>query len=173
MPLLIRRVSTKDSAALARHMSDPAVFGGLLQLPFASEEAWQRRLAEQAPASGPDVFLAAEFDGDIVGFGGLHSVGANVRRRHAMALGISVASTMRRKGVGAALMAALCDYADKWAGVLRIELTVYSDNRVAIALYEKFGFAVEGTFRSYALRDGSYVDAIAMARLHPNPPKIG
>jgi putative acetyltransferase len=69
-------------------------------------------------------------------------------------------------------MAALCDYADRWAGVLRIELTVYADNDVAIRLYRKFGFEVEGTSRSYALRDGVFVDALAMARLHPKPPAL-
>lgn len=29
----------------------------------------------------------------------------------------------------------------------------------------KFGFTVEGTFKAYALRDGGYVDALAMARV--------
>jgi putative acetyltransferase len=74
--------------------------------------------------------------------------------------------------VGSALMAAMCEYADRWVGVLRLELTVYTDNAAAIALYRKFGFQVEGTLRGYALRDGRYVDALAMARLHPSPPRI-
>jgi putative acetyltransferase len=87
-------------------------------------------------------------------------------------LGISVAPEAQRRGVGTALMAAMCDYADRWAGVLRLELTVYADNVPAIALYRKFGFAVEGTHRAYAIRDGKYVDALCMARLHPNPPTL-
>ena len=44
---------------------------------------------------------------------------------------------------------------------------VYADNERAIALYRKFGFEAEGTHRAYALRDGRYVDALAMARLRP------
>jgi len=36
---------------------------------------------------------------------------------------------------------------------------------MAIALYEKFGFEVEGTHRRYAFRNGEYVDAYSMARL--------
>ena len=69
-------------------------------------------------------------------------------------------------------MQALCDYADRWAQVLRIELTVFVDNERAITLYRKFGFRLEGTHRGYALRDGAYADVHAMARLHPQPPAI-
>jgi putative acetyltransferase len=74
--------------------------------------------------------------------------------------------------VGSALMAAMCDYADNWAGVLRLELNVYVDNEPAIALYRKFGFEIEGTNRAFAMRDGCYVDSLVMARLHPNPPTL-
>jgi putative acetyltransferase len=44
---------------------------------------------------------------------------------------------------------------------------VYADNVAALQLYRKFGFAIEGTCRAYAFRDGSFVDAYMMARLHP------
>ena len=44
------------------------------------------------------------------------------------------------------------------------------DVRAAIGLYRKFGFETEGRHRGFALRDGRYVDAFAMARLHPDPP---
>jgi putative acetyltransferase len=86
-------------------------------------------------------------------------------------LGIAVAGHAQRQGVGRALMQALLDYADRWATVLRVELSVFTDNERAIGLYRRFGFEVEGTYRAYALRDGVYVDALAMARLHPNPPR--
>ena len=48
-----------------------------------------------------------------------------------------------------------------------LELHVYTDNAAGIRLYEKFGFAIEGTAREFALRDGTYIDAYAMARLRP------
>ena len=64
-------------------------------------------------------------------------------------------------------MAALTEQADRWLGLRRIELTVWTDNAAAIALYERFGFEREGLHRAFALRDGEYVDALAMARLRP------
>ncbi|HEX4946421.1 MAG TPA: GNAT family N-acetyltransferase, partial [Blastocatellia bacterium] len=48
---------------------------------------------------------------------------------------------------------------------LRMELTVYTDNAAAIALYQKFGFEIEGTQRKAAFRDGVFVDTFLMARV--------
>ena len=172
MTITIRRASPRDAAAYARLMNDPAVFGGLLQMPYTDEEIWRTRLVESCAPGKTDLPLAAELNGEVVGSAGLHPVGPALRRRHVLTLGISVARDAQRQGVGTALMAAMCDYADRWIGALRIELTVYTDNDAALALYRKFGFAIEGTHRGYAMRDGQYVDAFAMARFHPNPPRI-
>ena len=95
-----------------------------------------------------------------------------MRRRHVATIGIAVAPEAQGQGVGTALMQAMCDYADRWLGLLRLELTVYVDNAPAIALYRKFGFEIEGRFRGYAMRDGELVDAFSMARIHPAPPTI-
>lgn len=172
MTITVRRASPKDAAAIARIMADPAIFAGLMQMPLPSEELWAARLAELCQPERQDVMLVAELHGEVVGSAGLHPTGPALRRRHVMHFGISVAREVQRRGVGSALMAAICDYADQWAGVLRLELTVYADNEAAIALYRKFGFEVEGTHRAYALRAGRYVDALAMARLHPHPPTL-
>jgi putative acetyltransferase len=172
MSIGIRRASTRDAAALARIMGDPSVYPGLMQLPYTDEDIWRARLADNAVPGKTDLPLVAELNGDVVGSAGLHPVGPALRRRHAMTLGISVLPQAQRQGVGSALMAAMCDYADRWVGALRLELTVYCDNAAAIGLYRKFGFEIDGTFKGYAMRDGRYVDAHSMARFHPDPPRI-
>jgi len=170
--MTIRRASPKDAAAYARMMGDPAVYPGLMQMPYASEERWAKMLGEMVEPGKPDLNLVAERDGEVIASAGLHPAGASMRRRHVMTLGMSVAKQAQGQGVGSALMAALCDYADRWIGALRLELCVYTDNAPALALYRKFGFEIEGRFRGYAMRDGAYVDAYSMARLHPAPPGI-
>ena len=172
MKLTIRRAAVKDAVAYARIMGDPSVYPQLMQLPFSDEEAWRARLAESMQPGKTDLLLVAERDGEVLGSAGLHPVGPALRRRHVMMLGISVARHAQGQGIGTALMQAMCDYADGWAQVLRLELTVFTDNAAAIALYRKFGFQLEGTHRAYAMRDGAYADAHAMARLHPRPPHL-
>jgi putative acetyltransferase len=174
MTITVRRTLTTDAAAIARIVGDPAVYPGLMQLPHTSEEIWAARLAEACKPGKADLLLVAELNGEVVGSSGLHPVGESLRRRHAMMLGISVAPAAQRRGVGHALMTAMCDWADNWAGVLRLELQVYIDNAAALALYRRHGFEIEGTHRGYAMRDGRYVDSCSMARWHPKPPgKVG
>ncbi len=166
---LVRRARAADAPDIARMMANPAVYANLMQLPLASESHWRKRMEAQDDPERPDLHLVAEWDGAVVGSAGLHPV-PRLRRRHAAMLGISVAPEAQGQGVGAALMQTLCDYADGWAQILRIELTVFADNARAIALYQRFGFRHEGTHRAYALRDGLYEDVQSMARLHPHPP---
>jgi RimJ/RimL family protein N-acetyltransferase len=82
--------------------------------------------------------------------------------RHVADLGLMVAATHRRRGIGRALLEQAVAWARE-AGVTKLELHVFPWNEAAIALYERFGFEREGLRRRHYRRDGEYVDAILMA----------
>ena len=88
--------------------------------------------------------------------------------RHSMAhsgvLGIGIVDGFRSQGLGAALMRAALLRARK-VGLTRVELTVREDNRRAMGLYKKAGFAIEGRKRKAVLVDGKYYDLWTMAVL--------
>ncbi len=170
-PITVRRARPADAADFARMMASPEVYANLMQLPMPTEETWRKRLEGQTDPDRDPLHVVAVLDGQVVGSAGLHPV-ARVRRQHAANLGISVDMKTQGRGVGTALMQTLCNYADSWAQILRIELTVFTDNTRAIALYQRFGFRLEGTHVGYALRDGVFVDTHSMARLHPHPPRL-
>jgi putative acetyltransferase len=170
--IVVRRPRPDDAAAIAATMGDPDVLSGLLQLPYPTEATWRKRIEEMPTGhTSAELFLVAERGGVVVGNAGVVPM-QPVRRRHAAHVGMAVAREAQGQGVGGALMAALVDWADNWAQLLRLELTVYTDNAPAIALYRRFGFEHEGTMRAFALRNGEYVDTFCMARLHPNPPRL-
>ncbi len=172
--LRIRHARPDDYEAFAATMSTPRAYSGTLQLPYASPEVWRERLAKTEPGG---VVLVAEARGasdapfEVVANLGLHP-NASLRRRHAVMLGMSVRDDWQGRGLGSALMTAALDRADNWMNVLRVELTVFVDNPRAFALYQRFGFEVEGRLRAYALRNGAYADVYTMARLHPAPPVL-
>lgn len=83
--------------------------------------------------------------------------------RHVADLGLMVARSHRRQGVGRALMEA----AERWAeqaGVRKLELHVFPHNEAAIGLYESLGYRREGLRRGHLRRGDELVDAILMAK---------
>ena len=83
--------------------------------------------------------------------------------RHSGVLGMGVAASHRRRGVGSALLGTTLEAAAA-KGLWRIELVVRADNAAAIALYERHGFELEGRLRDYLVVDGRAHDALQMAR---------
>lgn len=162
MTITIRAAEPDDYDAIRDTMLQPRAQSETLQVPYTSREVFRKRAAEFLPT---DQILVAEVDGKIVGNAALFGNPRHVRRRHAASLGITVHDDWHRQGVGSALMQAAIDLADRWLQVTRIELTVFTDNAGAIALYRKFGFEIEGTHKNFAFRNGKYVDVYAMARL--------
>lgn len=164
MDITVRRAEPGDFEGFCRIYSDESAQSGTLQLPMPTREHWRKRLSETP--EGHYIFVACAGD-EIVGNAGLHPTAPTPRRAHALILGIAVPGPWQGQGVGKALMGTLVDFTDRWLPVTRLELTVFTDNARAIALYRSFGFEVEGTHRQYALRDGRLADVLAMARLKP------
>lgn len=164
MSLHIRHATPADFEAIHRIHSTPRATAGSLQLPYSSPETWRKRLAEPEPGL---VLLLACHESEPVGVLGLHTFATQPRRRHCAWLGMVVRDDWQGKGVGTELMKVALDLADNWLNYERLDLTVFTDNEPALRLYRKFGFEIEGTHRRYAFRNGQYVDAHTMARLHP------
>ncbi|MGH2995779.1 MAG: GNAT family N-acetyltransferase [Gaiellaceae bacterium] len=83
--------------------------------------------------------------------------------RHVADLGLMVAQSHRRRGIGRALMQAAEEWARE-AGVRKLELHVFPHNAAAIALYESLGYEREGLRRGHYRRPDGYTDAILMAK---------
>ena len=158
--MIIRPIKIEDAEDVHRMRVMPGVMENILGM--ASErvsdtEAFIRSLSPN------DHVLVAEADGTIVGIAALH-VSARTRERHTAGIGLNVHAAHQRKGIGKALMEAILDIADNWLKLKRVELSVFTDNEPAIALYKKMGFVTEGTKKYSAVRNGIHADEYLMAR---------
>ncbi|NML42358.1 GNAT family N-acetyltransferase [Ramlibacter sp. G-1-2-2] len=167
--ITIRSMEPEDALAVSALLGSVGAFEGTLQMPDIPVASRVETLQRNEPGSCRLVALAG---GEIVGMAGLHVLQPTLRRSHVRLLGIAIAAPWQGRGIGQQLIERLLAWADNWAHVLRVELTVHVDNERAIALYRRLGFVEEGRHRGYALKHGRYVDALTMARLHPAPPRI-
>jgi putative acetyltransferase len=159
-PTLIRGTRPGDAEQIAALLNLPGFRRNTLRMPFHTPEqvrGWMER-------STPDTTAIVACRGDtIVGAADLRRFSG--RRVHAGEIGLGVHDDYARRGVGSALLSALIDAGERWLGLTRLELAVYTDNAPALALYRKYGFVVEGTYQAYAFRDGTFADAHCMARV--------
>lgn len=159
--IVVRHVEPQDARALQQLYAQESTFNNTLQLPWPSLQMWQERIASPRPGQHS---LVACIDNQVVGNLTLE-VNPSARRRHSATFGMGVDANLRGKGIAQTLMRAMIELCDNWLNVERIELTVFTDNEPALAVYGKFGFVIEGTAHRYALRAGKMVDVYYMARL--------
>lgn len=161
----VRRAHPADASALVELAESVGREDGRWILgtgPWRSvgDERRYLRTIERHPDAA--VFVA-EDEGRIVGRLSL-SRDPHPASRHVADLGLMVAESHRRQGVGTMLL----EQAVAWArssAIVKLELHVFPWNEPALGLYESFGFVREGYRREHYERGGELVDAILMAYL--------
>jgi L-phenylalanine/L-methionine N-acetyltransferase len=164
----IRALEPTDAADLHAILQSPEGMLETGRIPTTTMQWVEEKLLR---TSAERHMIGAEIDGRVVGFAGLEMM-ANPKMRHAATYWTAVRDDFRGRGIGGALLDAVLDLADKWLGLVRIELHVNETNERGLALYRKKGFVEEGRLRSAIMRDGKLVDTIVMGRVVA-PPAIG
>lgn len=115
--------------------------------------------------------MIAQGHPQFVALSGAEVVGwCDVRRHarpiyaHAGILGMGLLPPFRGQGIGTRLIRTTL-VAAQAAGLSRVELSAREGNLIAIELYKKVGFAVEGMSRNAIRIDGVYENLIQMAVL--------
>lgn len=168
MNIVIRPVFSSDAADMSRLRRTAGVFENTLGMPTVRVEETEKVLAGLGLS---DHLLAAVVDGVFAGYAGLH-VDSQPRRNHCGSVGILVDVPYQGMGVGRQLLETLLEVADNWVMLTRVELTVFTDNDRAIALYRKLGFVEEGLKRFAVKRAGKYADEYIMARYRNLPAQL-
>lgn len=159
----VRAIDAADAADIADIYAHESVIANTGQVPLRGGQFWMNFWKSKDPAA---VELVCEVDGRAVGHLGI-LMNASPRRKHVATFGIAVHPDFQGRGVGSALVAEMLRLADNWLNLVRVELTVASDNVRAMALYRKHGFVVEGEALYDNFRAGEFTHSTSMARINP------
>jgi RimJ/RimL family protein N-acetyltransferase len=161
--MIIRRAEPSDAEGLTRLGeavgSEPE--GWLVTTNGWREVSDERRYLRAIRRYPNAAVFVAEDEGRIVGRLSI-ARDQHPASRHVADLGLMVAMSHRRRGIGTKLLEAAVDWA-RHSEVRKLELHVFPHNEPAIKLYEEFGFVQEGYRRGHYRRGNEYVDAILMA----------
>ena len=106
-----------------------------------------------------ELMLIATIDGKHIGNCSLMEIAPYRRYSHRCEVAIALYQKYCGCGIGKIMMQTVLDVA-KDLGYEQAELEVISDNKTAIALYEKLGFQKYGCFpKNMKSADGTYADA--------------
>jgi len=135
-------------------MSEKALRWSMAPYTMESIERWINNLPNLIP-------LVAEQKARVVGYAVIFKF-PHQRRKGIGDLAIYLHQNFHNVGLGTAMTERLLKLATK-EKMHRIALTVIKENKIALTLYEKFGFQVEGTSKdAFYGPDGKYHDIINM-----------
>lgn len=113
-------------------------------------------------ATDNQMIFVAEKAGQLIGFlwagGGLYR-----HTHHRVHILLGVVQACQRQGLGTRLLKT-CECWGRAHHVQRLELSVMTHNFVALALYQKMGFRIEGTAPYALCIDGKYIDLHYMSK---------
>lgn len=109
-------------------------------------------------------WLAADFGGEIVGYGYCAPYRARSAYRFALEDSVYVRPGSEGKGVGSALLGELIERCEALGYRQIVAVIGHSANAPSINLHASFGFLRVGTLRSTGFKFGRWVDSVLMQR---------
>jgi L-amino acid N-acyltransferase YncA len=111
----------------------------------------------------PDLRIVAEVDGTVAGWAALSPVSSRCVYAGVAELSVYIASAMRGKGVGKALLAAVIAGSEA-KGIWTLQSGIFPENMASLALHQKFGFRILGTRERIGKMDGRWRDVALLER---------
>jgi putative acetyltransferase len=160
--VMLRFLTEDDKEKLFRmfsSMSEKALEWSMAPYTMENIQRWTSNLPSL-------IALVAEHQDKIVGWGSIYK-SSHPRWKGLGDLGIYLHQDFHNVGLGTAMTERLLQLA-KDEKMHRIELTVVGENKIALRLYEKFGFKAEGVSKdAFYGQDGKYHDIINMGLILP------
>lgn len=164
---LSTRLATSDDAAAIAAIYNEGIADRIAT--FETEPRTAAQIAAQIRDKGnrfPTV--VAEHDGRIVAWAGAGPYRPRPAYAGVAEHSVYVARSARGKGAGRAVLEALCRaYAER--GFWKLVSRIFPENAASLALHERCGFRVVGTYNRHGKLEGEWRDCVIVERLLEEP----
>ncbi|HQS02503.1 MAG: UDP-4-amino-4,6-dideoxy-N-acetyl-beta-L-altrosamine N-acetyltransferase [Halothiobacillus sp. 24-54-40] len=156
----LRRIEDSELALMLSWRNAPSVRLNMYtrhEISMDEHLAWWERLRNQSDQN----YLMYEKAGKPLGIVAFNNI--DLDNRHAF--WAFYASPDAPRGVGSFMELLALDYAFDQLNLHKLSCEVFAFNTGVIKLHQKFGFTVEGVFRSHHLVDGAFVEVYRLGVL--------
>lgn len=165
--ITIREAKKTDALSLIKYLNTVAGETDFLTFgagDFKNTIKEEEQIIDEHKKTKNKIFIVAELNKEIIG---ILNLGANnkPRTKHIGRFGVSVLKKHWGKEIGKNLIATMLEWSKKSGVIRKINLNVQTNNKSAIALYEKFGFEIEGILRRDSFVNGKFFDAYMMGKI--------
>ena len=165
---VVRRLELQDLEARVEWFNSPSVYRYMsIEVPMslADTELWFANSRQNPQRRDFVVLLRDDGQESPVAMCGLTSIDSRSRNAE---LYIMADPERQGRGYGTIAVTWLCNYGFCELGLYRIYLTVLAHNARARRLYERLGFALEGTLRHHVYCGGAYCDRLLFGSCAPS-----
>ncbi|GEK34340.1 GNAT family N-acetyltransferase [Kurthia sibirica] len=134
---------------------------GANEYPLSVEQQRQEMAATAFDCQ--QLMILAKDEDRIVGIGTM-STSSKAKSRHVTELGIVVSKNYQNQKIGRNIMEKMIAWAESNQIIEKIQLDTRADNILAVSLYMKLGFVVEGILKNTTLFEGKYYDLYVMGK---------
>jgi RimJ/RimL family protein N-acetyltransferase len=158
----VRSWRASDLESLVRHANNRNVWINLRdRFPHPYTYADGRRFIREARKLTPETFFAIAVDGDAVG--GIGFVLQGDVERVSAEVGYWLGEAFWGRGIVTEALVAVTRYAIERHQLTRLFAVPFAYNTASCRVLEKAGYALEGTLRRSAIKDGAIVDQFQYA----------
>lgn len=162
----VRRATLRDVEQVAKNTQVVADEGRYIWTEEVTEDSKEflRKLIKDKGCLLAVAEVGSGRERRVVGSITMTRYGQRIKKsQHVRVLGMLIIPGYRERGIGSQLMEFALAWARRQRGVEKVALGVFSNNKRAMRLYEKFGLVVEGVRKGHYHIDGKLEDEIDMA----------
>lgn len=130
---------------------------------YIPTSSWEAALNGEDTGQFSSLLAVAEANGQVIGHGRAFPAGLGIKDAHVVEIGIALQKDFRLQNIGTQLL----DYLINWSkevGYTKIAACVFASNEIALHVFAKLDFRIEGARKAQYKINEKFIDEILLTK---------